>query len=90
LAPNKTLEEVFGEFERVMEDLRKRALFINCYHVDSQGGLNFLAETIKRNGLDKQTTDTTVQGGYIGAFGIRYGSIQDNPDQRKHEGAIHC
>ena len=83
----KDPEKARQSFLETMEKLKRESEFITCYHIDSQEGLNFFVEIVKKYGLDKSDI-TSSEGGYIGAFGQKYGSLQDGApkSQRKNEG----
>ncbi|MGK3981201.1 hypothetical protein WMF38_56920 [Sorangium sp. So ce118] len=50
------LREAFAErFVRRLTEVETKAVVDN-YHIDSQAGLNFFAETIRRHDLDKEAT----------------------------------
>jgi hypothetical protein len=84
---HKTIAEIQELFVKTMETLDFKTSHIRCYHIDSQEGLNLFAATIRKNDLDKSNLISS-EGGYVGAFGQKYGSLQDGaPDsQRKNEG----
>jgi hypothetical protein len=85
----KSEEELTKVFLGTMEGLALQAFFINHYHIDTQDGLNFFVETIKKYGLDSNSELRSNEGGYRGAFGRKFGSLQDGaPDtERRHEGS---